>query len=158
MVLANQIALSQWREYHFEEIGPKDGLTTNINAIAKDSTGLIYLATGQGLMVYDGTEFKSFVHDPNDSFTVSAGEIWNLKTGQDGNIWLGFRFNGLNKYSPKTGKFTRYSFPASSVKNTPVVTSILKVSPDTFKKLPSHISSLYRVLLNSCITPVPKSL
>jgi streptogramin lyase len=115
---------AQWREYHFDVKDQKDGLTSNIIDIVQDSLGFIYLATGQGFIRYDGTEFKKYSHNPEDKSTISFGEVWSLEEGNQGKIWLGMRFDGLNSYSPKTGKFIRYGLPVQSKEEIPSVTAI----------------------------------
>ena len=66
---------SQWREYNFDVKGPQDGLTTNINDIAQDSFGLIYFATGQGFMRYDGSEFLKYSNNPVDITPVCVSKF-----------------------------------------------------------------------------------
>ncbi|MEJ2594982.1 MAG: two-component regulator propeller domain-containing protein [bacterium] len=53
---------------------------------------------------------KVFQYDPSDSATLSDNRITNancIVEDEEGKLWVG-TFNGLNRYDPVTGKFTRF--------------------------------------------------
>ena len=120
--------LCQWRNYFFKELGAQDGLTTNIYCFSEDSIGNIYLGTGQGLVRYDGTDFQNFIHNPEDSTTIGAGEVYSMLYDSNNNLWAGLRFGGVNRYSPKTGKFKRYDIPTNPLRPIRTVSSIYEDS------------------------------
>lgn len=101
----------QWRGPLLERFGPDDGLTGDVRDIAQDSLGYIYLASGQGLYQYDGSTFKLHAHDPDDPFSISSGHVFSVIAGRDSLVWLALYENGINRFDPRTGKFTRYPLP-----------------------------------------------
>lgn len=55
----------QW--LYFPQVSANDGrLPDNISSIVQDKSGLIWIATLNGLYRYDGNEFHTFKHDPRD--------------------------------------------------------------------------------------------
>ncbi|MFC2140053.1 two-component regulator propeller domain-containing protein, partial [Bacteroidota bacterium] len=92
-----------------EHITVADGLPENtVKDIIQDHLGFIWLATQNGLVKYDGYEFKVFQHDPNDSTTISNNFIMPLLEDHNGDIWAGSDINGLNKFNREDESFTRF--------------------------------------------------
>ena len=80
-----------------------DGLPSNtIRAIYKDSRGLLWIGTDNGLCSYDGIKFK--VYDEISKQKNNA--IWAIVEGLQHNIWFSAYGNGLVKFDGK--KFTCY--------------------------------------------------
>ena len=115
---------AQWRDFHFSELGTDDGITNNITGICQDQTGFLYFGTGQGMVRYDGHKFLEFNHDPTDSLSIGAGDVWDIMKGSEGKIWLGLRFGGLNRYDPVLRQFKRFSLPLQNSNDIPSVTAI----------------------------------
>lgn len=85
----------------------KNGLTQNaVTAIFRDSKGLVWIGTQDGLNRFDGLSFKQYRHNPIDSNTLSDQYITAISEDGAGNIWVGTR-NGLNKFNLNKGKFER---------------------------------------------------
>jgi len=92
----------------FKHLSAADGLSqSSVIAIEQDRLGQIWLGTRDGLNRYDGSKFKIFRNDPNDSTSISNSDILSIKEDRDGNIWVG-TYNGLNCYNPLTNTFKRY--------------------------------------------------
>lgn len=89
-------------------IDTQDGLSNNIvYETYQDSEGFIWIATDNGLNRYDGYDFKTFYHHPEDSTSISSNIVRTLLEDTKGNLWIG-TFNGLNIYDRATESFTRY--------------------------------------------------
>ncbi|WP_405369342.1 sensor histidine kinase [Nonlabens sp. Asnod2-A12] len=62
----------------------KDGLPSNhVYKITQDIHGFIWIATDEGLVKYNGTEFKTFTTKDG----LPTNDIWNLFPGADGKLW-----------------------------------------------------------------------
>jgi ligand-binding sensor domain-containing protein/serine phosphatase RsbU (regulator of sigma subunit) len=85
-----------------------DGLSQSfINVIFQDSRGFIWLGTKDGLNRFDGNEFVSYSHQPNDSNTISNNYINAICEDNKGSLWIATNY-GLNNLDLKTGKIITY--------------------------------------------------
>jgi PAS domain S-box-containing protein len=77
-----------------------------IRTLQEDRAGRIWLATEEGLVVYDadGRESKLFVHDPRRPGSLSHSSTVGLLCDRRGRVWAGTR-RGLDLYDPKTDSF-----------------------------------------------------
>ncbi|HYG49254.1 MAG TPA: two-component regulator propeller domain-containing protein, partial [Flavobacteriales bacterium] len=92
----------------FKQLTVDDGLLQNsVGSINQDKAGYIWIATGAGINMYDGYDFKSFRHKPNDPGSLSANEITFVFPDSKNNLWIGTRYNGVNRMDLKTHKITR---------------------------------------------------
>lgn len=73
----------------------------------------LWIATKDGLNRYDGYNFKVFVHDPFNPFTLTENVITALYEDSRGLLWVGTESKGLNVYDPKTGLFHHFSNAAA---------------------------------------------
>jgi ligand-binding sensor domain-containing protein len=82
----------------------RDGLPDKaIQAIYKDSRGLLWIGTQSGLSSYDGKSFRIYL--PSEGMTAS--QIWSIAEDGAGNMWFGSMGEGLFRYDGKN--FTRYT-------------------------------------------------
>lgn len=75
--------------------------------IHQDQMGQMWIATTNGLNVYNGYNFKIHKNIRNDSMSLSQNNIRALEEDSEGNIWVGTTI-GLNKFSPLNNRFSRY--------------------------------------------------
>ena len=69
----------------------------NTNVIFQDNTGYIWLGTSEGLVGFDGIEFKYFTTDdglPNNHITA-------IRQDNEGVLWIGDRRGGISYYKDK---------------------------------------------------------
>lgn len=96
------------QDYIFEHLSNTEGLSQgNVWAIEQDSLGFMWIATEDGLNMYDGYNFTVFRNDANDSTSLSNDLINTLILGEDGDIWVG-TYGGLNLYDRRTKTFKRF--------------------------------------------------
>ena len=93
----------------FGHIGEEDGLSSNLFAlngklIVQDKLGFLWFGTRNGLNRYDGYQFRTFMHDPKNEFSISGNDITYLFEDSSGFIWVSTT-NGLNRFDPKTERF-----------------------------------------------------
>ncbi|MBN1304238.1 MAG: GAF domain-containing protein [Anaerolineales bacterium] len=94
---------------HFTHLGLDEGLSQSVvYAILQDSNGFMWFGTEDGLNRYNGYEFQVFKPDQDDPNSPSDRWITTLYEDQRGNIWIGTRLGGLNKYDPQSGQFSHY--------------------------------------------------
>ena len=93
----------------FEHIGIEDGLSqSTFTVILQDRNGFLWFGTEDGLNRYDGYTFTVFKPDPENEFSISDRWIHALYEDHAGNIWVGTRLGGLNRFDPKTGVFEHF--------------------------------------------------
>ncbi|MFT3934078.1 MAG: two-component regulator propeller domain-containing protein [Chitinophagaceae bacterium] len=106
-VLAVCLLKGQQKELNFTSLTTKDGLSSNtVNAILKDSYGIIWFATEDGLDEFDGAHFTVYRHKPGDTTSLSANEVLSLHEDKSGNLWIGTSGGSLCLYNRKKNNFT----------------------------------------------------
>jgi ligand-binding sensor domain-containing protein len=96
-------------EPRFEPVRGSDELRDpRIWDIVRDRVGFMWFATFSGLVRYDGFEYRWFVSDPRDEFSLSDNRLSGLLADSDGAVWASTWDAGLNRFDPETGRFTRY--------------------------------------------------
>lgn len=81
----------------------------NVLDIMPDRFGYIWMATQNGLIRYDGYEFKRYYYNPNDSTSIQTIVTWSLHEDRKGNIWIGC-LDFAYKYDPFKKSFHKYEF------------------------------------------------
>jgi|GEM_PF-1062532 len=86
-----------------------DGLSSGlVQDIAQDSLGYIWIATKAGLNKFDGYNFKVYNANIDDSSSILSNELEVIFVDETGVLWVGYRNNGISKYSRETDSFTHY--------------------------------------------------
>ncbi len=100
----------------FEHIGLEEGLSQSVvYTILQDRQGFLWVGTQDGLNRFDGYKFKVYRPDADNPFSLSDYWITSLVEDPQGYLWIGTRLGGLNRYDPKTGRFTRFIHSSSEV-------------------------------------------
>ncbi|MCX8080430.1 MAG: SpoIIE family protein phosphatase [Bacteroidia bacterium] len=90
------------RNFRFQSITSKDGLPgKQIKDIIQDSLGFIWIGTDEGLVRYDGYEFKLI----QDTLNHSEFPIFCMTLDHYGRIWIGSRMKGIAVYNPVFNSF-----------------------------------------------------
>jgi diguanylate cyclase (GGDEF)-like protein len=71
-----------------------------VPAIAEDKAGFLWIATGNGLVRYDGYRFRPQERAHADPARRNLGWIRALLGGSDGRLWIGTEADGLVWYDP----------------------------------------------------------
>lgn len=117
--------------FRFEHIGLEQGLSqSSVRVILQDRRGFLWFGTEDGLNRYDGYSFKVFKPDRDDPYSISDRWINTLYEDRAGNLWVGTRLGGLNRYDPQTGRFTHFTHtsPAPAGEADPASLSSNKVN------------------------------
>ena len=95
---------SQASELKFERLSP----IASPNCFLQDKFGFIWIGAQEGLIKYDGLDYKRFTNMPFDSTSLSFNWVTVLKEDTQGNLWVGTWSGGLNYFDQRTEKFTRF--------------------------------------------------
>ncbi|MBN2347935.1 MAG: SpoIIE family protein phosphatase [Bacteroidales bacterium] len=83
-----------------------DGLSqTNIKDVFLDKSHYLWIGTNDGLNVFNGYEFKTFKHNPENSASISGNIINRIGQDKNGNLWVATN-NGVNIFNFNTGEFS----------------------------------------------------
>ncbi|MBS1603010.1 MAG: response regulator [Bacteroidetes bacterium] len=94
---------------NFTSLGTTDGLLSNsISAILKDRSGLMWIATNDGLNRFDGKNFVVYRHRPEDSTSLRSNEILALHEDAAGNLWVGTSGGAFSEYDRKRDCFINF--------------------------------------------------
>ena len=88
-------------------------LQDEVNHIAQDDQGFIWLGTSDGLRRYDGYGFRDYRHDPGNPNSISGATIYALFKDRSGRLWVGSD-GFLDMFDPATDKFTHCSGPGTA--------------------------------------------
>jgi hypothetical protein len=130
--------------YRIKHFTLEDGLSqVSTNDLLLDKSGIVWIATQDGLNRFDGNEFKHFKHIESDSTTISGNLTNKLLEDTDGNIWVGTIGNGLNRYDTNKDVFHRIKLENTSDENE--VISALAQDNDASIWVASRISGLHKL-------------
>ena len=103
--------------YHNERNKESSLLSDTVYALAKTTGNKLWVGTNKGLDLMDiqsGT-FKHFIHDSQDTNSISAGDfnvdpnVYSIIMTRDSTVWACVG-GDVNKFNEKTLKFKRYNF------------------------------------------------
>lgn len=93
------------------------GLSQNsVSSIARDTRGLLWLGTEDGLNRFDGYEFRVYRHDAADPQTLAASFVTALAAAADG-LWVGTEGGGLHWFDLASETFRRIPIGADGLAN-----------------------------------------
>jgi len=101
--------LNTQEELHFDEIKFSNGASvTDVITYVEDINGFMWFGSRNGLMRYDGHDFKIFTHDRKNKNSLVSNYIWSLSIYNDTLLYIGCA-QGLSILNLKTYRFTSYS-------------------------------------------------
>ena len=106
-------ATAQQPDLVFHHLTQKDGLSYNfINCFLKDSRGILWIGTYNGLNRYDGAHFYIF-RKGKDENSIPNNTVHKLAEDKKGNIW-GATENGIFCYNQQLNSFRNYHTPGET--------------------------------------------
>ena len=89
----------------------RNGLSnSSINHMYKDASNLLWVATWDGLNMYDGNIFHVFNYSKENDFkSIGSNVIQHVTADKRGNIWI-TTIEGISRYEKQTGKFYNYFY------------------------------------------------
>ncbi|WBL23425.1 two-component regulator propeller domain-containing protein [Zunongwangia sp. HRR-M8] len=92
----------------FKTLTTDEGLSNNsVNDIISDQDGRLWIATWDGLNVYDGNLIQVFKHQHQDSTSIAGNEIRAFKKDRNGRIWI-LNDNNTISYYKGDGVFKNF--------------------------------------------------
>ena len=82
-----------------------------IYSIVRDKSGIMWIATNNGLNSYDPeTEImKNYFHNPEDPYSLCHNNVRILYCDTSGNLWIGTIGGGLSRFDSETDLFYNFS-------------------------------------------------
>ena len=91
-----------------------DLLTNNqLQCIAEDDFGFLWVGTEYGLNRFDGYQFMPFYHDDADELSLANNYVRCMAPAQDGALWVGTG-RGIQLFRPDTKEFRSVEIPGGS--------------------------------------------
>lgn len=133
VTFTNAFSNNQYDNLIFTRFSVKDGLSQGeVTSIIQDHYGFIWIGTLGGLNRYDGYDFLKFKPIGGDPNSITCPSIERLYEDRCGNIWIGTKTGGLNKYSTNREEFKNFQYSAedtTSISSQRVI-SVLEDSED----------------------------
>jgi ligand-binding sensor domain-containing protein/two-component sensor histidine kinase len=123
----------------FKNYGIKDGLTNNnVQAVIRDSRGLLWVGTDFGVNWFDGKRF----YQPELKTNIGQLYVSGFYEDRNGVIWVLTFFNGIYKY--QNGRFSNYLVDTLlKDANTNSVSDMLQVSADKYVVINQNCAYLF---------------
>jgi ligand-binding sensor domain-containing protein/signal transduction histidine kinase len=80
-------------------------LSSQINTVVQDEEGYIWTGSTDGLQRFDGSRYKTFRHNKNDSTTLPSNPIWQLLIDKNKNLWVLLADGKIGIFNTKNFKF-----------------------------------------------------
>jgi signal transduction histidine kinase/ligand-binding sensor domain-containing protein len=129
LLFCGVFVLPQDDKIAFEKYGVAEGLPEEfVSSIVQDDEGFIWLTTQNGLVKYDGYNFRVYrgVSDKRDSTSIQLkGGNGGLIKAKDGTLWIGSYGQGIASFDPKTERFTNYSLDSKIPDGYPYIGNIM---------------------------------
>ncbi len=107
LFISVRVAKAQQHHFEFTYYTQDNGLSTAvIIQITKDSTGFLWLVSENGLMRFDGYNFKLFRHNPLDSNSIPSNYVSNIWVDKRGNLFVKHTM-GISHYNSSTQSFKK---------------------------------------------------
>ena len=109
LALSSSAARGPEPVYRVEPVGAQEGLDSGIvSTVYVDRAGLLWTATGQGLVRFDGYSKQVFSRNPADPKSLSDNIVRAIFEDRRGRFWVGTNSGGLNLLDRAAGTFTRF--------------------------------------------------
>ena len=90
-------------------IGVADGLpSSNVNGMAQDRAGYLWVATADGLARYDGVDVRVWRHVPGDAASLPGNYVAAVHVDGDDRVWVAVEGRGLSVLDPPHRGFLHY--------------------------------------------------
>ncbi len=90
-------------------ISTKDGLPQSfVSGIAQDDTSFVWIGTRNGLVRFDGIQYKIFQHRNNDTSSLSSNLIIWLRRDENNMLWIEHESGVIDKMDPVKETIVHY--------------------------------------------------
>ena len=97
--------------FFVQQYDNRNGLSnSSINHIFRDASNILWIATWDGLNMYDGTSFHVFNYSKENDFkSIGSNVIQYITEDKTGNIWIA-TIGGISRFEKHSGKFYNYFY------------------------------------------------
>ena len=100
-------------DVQFETYTIADGLPSDrVYDVVQDKQGFMWFGTNAGLTRYDGYEFKTYSHNPNDPYSLAGNFVSVLFIDSNERMWVGTLGGGISRFDPVAERFIHYPHQA----------------------------------------------
>ena len=100
---------AQTPDIRFSRLSIDQGLSqSTVFCVLQDRIGFIWLGTHDGLNRYDGTQFVTYHHDPDDSSSLPHDTVLDLVEDAAGDLWVATLGGGLARWNRASDSFVRF--------------------------------------------------
>ncbi|WP_026209534.1 two-component regulator propeller domain-containing protein [Cytophaga aurantiaca] len=111
--MASFFVHAQSGKMNFRFLSAKDGFYPDkVRQIAQDTEGVLWLATNEGLITYDGIRFRA-IQEQQKKNAPKGADIICLFADINGDVWIGTN-KGLALYTKRSDSFTQIAFPGTT--------------------------------------------
>ncbi|HEX9652603.1 MAG TPA: two-component regulator propeller domain-containing protein, partial [bacterium] len=105
---------------------PNSLCDNRVRALLEDRSGVLWIGTRDGglcklllsaNMAPLSAEFLQFENDPGNAHSLSENHVRTLLEDRKGNLWIGTRGGGLNRFDRESGQFVRYRLDINNPKS-----------------------------------------
>jgi len=98
-------------DFFIQQLDNRNGLSnSSINNIFRDADSIIWVATWDGLNMYDGSAFHVFNYSKENNYkSIGSNVIQGVLEDHAGNIWIS-TIEGISRYEKHSGKFQNYFY------------------------------------------------
>ncbi|MBN2486254.1 MAG: hypothetical protein JXB34_09795 [Bacteroidales bacterium] len=116
LVIQSGLIFCQYENFFFEPINKKNGLPDNsIYSIYQDKTGYIWLCSANGIIQFNGNNFKHFLKgDTTMGRNINSNRVAHVMQDSKGQFWISTSNSGINIYNPETELFEYLYFNNTS--------------------------------------------
>jgi two-component system sensor histidine kinase ChiS len=108
---ALRVGLARPGLFKVNPLGADQGLEkTSILSIVQDRTGLLWLATSNGVYKYDGYDFTAYRRTPAGQKALLSDNVEAVYEDHTGELWIGHQ-QGLSKFDRDTNTFQDVALP-----------------------------------------------
>ncbi len=109
MTTVHGLELGATDDANFETVGDRSSIYDGVvTTLAQDAAGFIWIGTPNGLIRFDGYQFRRYAFDPANPHSIGGNFIRFLLLASDGRLWIGTDADGVSVFDPATGHFSRY--------------------------------------------------
>ena len=113
-LILNSFAYAQQAGSRVMHYTLKDGLSFGVvNAVTQDNSGIMWIATGDGLNRFDGAAFEVYKFEPDNEYSIASNYVQTVFKDSKGVIWVSSR-NGLNEFDARSKRFIKHGFNSNS--------------------------------------------
>lgn len=106
---SHALELGATDDANFETVGDRSSIYDGVvTTLAQDAAGFIWIGTPNGLIRFDGYQFRRYAFDPSDQYSIGGNFIRVLLLASDGRLWIGTDADGVSVFDPATGHFSRF--------------------------------------------------